>query len=82
MADQKNFADGIRFTPPSPKAPTWVKGSISVQLEKFVEWAQQNVDDRGWLNLEVKESKGGKTYVELSTWKPGQKIEGSSENGF
>ncbi|MDE2021116.1 MAG: hypothetical protein KGJ13_12335, partial [Patescibacteria group bacterium] len=47
-----------------------VKGSISIQIEKFIPWAQAHADERGWINLDVKESKGGKIYCEVSSWKP------------
>jgi transglutaminase-like putative cysteine protease len=66
---EKNFANGLRFTTPSEKAPEWVKGQISVKLEDFIAWAQANVDERGWLNIDVKESKNGSLYCELNTYR-------------
>ncbi len=66
---EKNFADGLRFNTPSPKAPEFVKGQISINIEKFIPWAQANADQRGWINLDVKESKGGNIYCELNTFR-------------
>ena len=70
----KNFADGLRFELPGPKAPTWVKGKISIKVDAFTNWLAQNMDEKGWVNLDVKESKGGNIYVEKNDWKKDQKI--------
>lgn len=79
---EKQFADGIRFNTPSEKAPEFVKGTISIQIEKFIPWAQAHADERGWINLDVKESKGGKIYCEVSSWKPNKKAETNDEPAF
>lgn len=73
MADQngKKFIEGMRFSEPRSRAPVWIKGHISVSVAKFLDFAQANMDERGWLNIDMKESKGGKIYLELDTWKPG-----------
>ena len=73
MANDKKFVDGMRFTTPRDKAPDWIKGHISVKVDEFVPWAQAHQDERGWLNIDVKESKGGKTYCELDEWRPGSR---------
>ena len=69
MDNTKNFADGLRFSLPSEKAPTWVKGQISVNVAKFLPWAEANQDERGWINCDIKESKSGNLYVELNTYR-------------
>ena len=69
---EKIFADGIRFSEPSEKAPDFIKGRISIQAEQALAFIEKYKDERGWLNLDVKESKGGKLYVELNTWKKGE----------
>jgi len=50
------------------KAP-WIKGQIGIKLDKFIAFAKQHVDDRGWLNIDIKESKNGEWYCELNTFK-------------
>jgi hypothetical protein len=65
---QKNFITGMRFSAPREKAPEWCKGTISVNIEEFVAYARANQDSRGWLNIDVKESKGGNLYCELNTY--------------
>ena len=81
---EKNFADGLRFTTPGPKTPSFVKGQISINIEKFIPWAQANADQRGWINLDVKESKGGNVYCELNTFRKDgvHKSPSSNDNPF
>ena len=65
----KIFADGIRFDAPSLKAPEWIKGKISVNVKKFTDFMADHMTERGWLVLDVKESKNGTIYIELNTYK-------------
>lgn len=69
----KTFADGIRFEAPSDvqkeKTP-WIKGKISVKVEEFIGFLRKHETAGGWVNLDLKKSKGGKLYIELNTWKP------------
>ncbi len=78
MDTEKKFADGIRFETPRPKAPHWIKGHIAVNMAKFAPWAEANQDERGWLNLDVKESKKGSLYVELDTYRRGGRQEAAA----
>jgi len=39
-------------------------------------WLRNETDD--WINIDVKESKGGKWYAEVNTWKPESKPENQS----
>lgn len=71
MAD-KIFADGVFFKLPHDKAPKFVKGNISINVEKFGAFMTAQVNERGWINLDIKESKNGSIYVELNTYQSGQ----------
>ncbi len=73
MANEKQFIAGMRYTTPSEKTPKWIKGHISVKVEEFIGFAQSHQDERGWLNIDVKESKGGNLYLELNEYRKGQK---------
>ena len=77
MSEKQNkiFPDGIRFEKPNEKAPGWVKGKISIKVDKFMEFAQKNQTEKGWLNLDLKEAKNGTLYLELNTWKKAWKPE-------
>lgn len=70
MAEQqeKVFPAGLIYKAPSPRAPAWVKANLSFKVDEFIAWLKQ-YDNNGWVNVDVKESKGGKLYCELSTYK-------------
>ena len=72
---EKIFADGMRFNLPRPKAPEYVKGSISIKVDNFINFLQTHAKN-GWVNLDLKESKKGVLYLELNTWQKG----GTSES--
>lgn len=68
------FADGIMFQRPPENAPKWVKGKVSVNLKKFVDFLRDqrdagNVSSKGWVNLDLKESKNRTLYFQVNTWK-------------
>ena len=67
----KVFADGIYFDR-NDNAPDFVIGKISIQIGKALPFLQENANEKGYVNLQVKRSKGGKLYVELDTWQPQQ----------
>lgn len=68
MENNKIFADGFIYKTPSPKAPEFIKANLSFKVEEFIKFLQAN-DNDGWVNVDVKVSKGGKIYGELNTWK-------------
>ena len=63
------FADGVFFKGPREGAPDFVKGSVSIKTAEAIPFLQAN-EDNGWVNLDLKQSKGGKLYFQLNTWKP------------
>jgi len=63
----KVFIDGMMFKAPHENAPDFVKGKVSFKLKEFFEFAKIHQKD-GWLNADMKVSKGGKTYFELDTY--------------
>lgn len=71
MSD-KVFAEWIIFKAPREWAPEFVKWAISIKTEEFVNflWDQ----NKEWVNLDVKESKNGKLYVELNTYQPKEEL--------
>lgn len=66
MADEKIFAAGMIYRAPHAKAPSFVLAEISIKTEEFVPFLEAHTKPDGWVNLQVKESKGGKLYVELN----------------
>jgi hypothetical protein len=78
MAD-KIFAEGFHFDLPRENAPSFVKGRISVHVGDAIEFLTKHRNERGFVNIDVKESKGGSIYCELNDWKPGHKDAASKE---
>ena len=67
---EKVFADGFIFKR-NEKAPDFVVGGISIKVEDAVAFLMKH-DKNGWVNLQVKNSQGGKYYMELDTFEPKQ----------
>ncbi len=70
MSDKKDivFADGF-ILKRNDNAPEFVVGRLSIKVEEAVEFLNKN-ESGGWVNIELKQSKSGKYYCELDTWKP------------
>jgi len=68
MESQKVFVDGLIAKKPSDKAPEWVKVNLSIKREELAAWLTGQGDE--WINVQVCESKNGKWYAEVDTWKP------------
>lgn len=69
---EKVFAEGMAFFEPSDSAPDFIKGTLSVNVEKFNEFLKNNmqyVSDKGYMKLDIKKSQKGSCYVEVNTYK-------------
>ena len=70
MNEEIIFASGIIFKR-NEKAPDFVIGGLSIKAAEFVQWMRDNITKgEEWLNLDIKQSKNGKYYIALNTWKP------------
>jgi hypothetical protein len=65
------FVDGLIVKPPRAGAPDFIKASLSMRREALITWLQSH--DGEWVNVDVKESRGGKWYAAVDTWKPKDK---------
>ena len=76
MSNETEFVPGLFIKPPHERAPDFVKASISIKVEDLGKWLreQYKAGKTDWINIDVKESKGGKWYAAVSTFKPGEKI--------
>lgn len=68
MAENIEFVNGLIVKAPHEKAPDFVKASISIKVTDLILWLQDRSED--WVNIDVKESKGGKWYAAVSNFKP------------
>ncbi len=66
----KIFAKGMFFNKPREGAPDFVKGKIDIKVDEFLLFLKENENQKGYVNLDLKESKGGKLYLELNTFVP------------
>ena len=71
MTEQKQepiFPKGLIFKKPREGAPEFIKGALSIKRLELIDWLNTFQDE--WLNLDLKESKQGKYYSQLNTFKP------------
>ena len=62
------FVDGLMVKAPRDGAPEFVKGSISIKRADLGNWLRGKTDE--WINIDIKESKGGKWYAAVNDWRP------------
>jgi hypothetical protein len=67
----KVFVNGLVAKKPNENAPEWVKCNLSIKREDLISWLAGQSDE--WINVQVCESKGGKWYAEVDSWKPAPK---------
>ena len=70
MAD-KQFVVGLIPKLPKYNTPKFIKMHISIRRKELGNFLRQM--DGDWINVDIKESKGGKLYAEVNTWKPEKK---------
>lgn len=69
--EEIQFVDGLIVKAPNPKAPDFVKASISIKVEDLGKWLRAKYKaGEEWVNIDVKEAKSGKWYAAVSTYKP------------
>jgi hypothetical protein len=69
--EEIEFVDGLIVKAPREGAPDFVKASISIKVEALGLWLRaKHKAGEEWVNLDVNESKGGKWYAKVSTFKP------------
>lgn len=74
MENENIFASGIFFEKPHENAPDYVKGKVSIKIDEFITFLKANVNEKGYVNLDMKKSKEkGHIYFQLNDWKPTKK---------
>jgi hypothetical protein len=68
MSEDKIFAQGLIVKSPSENAPDFIKYKLSIKTEEFTKFLEDHTKPDGWVNLDLKESKGGKLYCELNQY--------------
>ena len=81
MSEQETvFAEGAYFDRPHENAPDFIKGNLSFQADRFIEFLQKHKDDKGYVRLDLKTSKEGKLYMSLNQWKKPEAAEIKEED--
>jgi len=71
VSQETEFVPGLFVKAPHHKAPDFVKASISIKVEELGQFLREKYKAKEeWVNIDVKESKGGKWYAAVSTYKP------------
>lgn len=68
MAEDIEFVNGLIVKAPRENAPEFVKCAISIKVADLTKWLAGKSDD--WVNIDVKESREGKWYAAVNTYKP------------
>jgi hypothetical protein len=67
------FAKGVNFYKPRENAPEWVKGSIVINIEQLLAFAEEQ-DIKNTLRFDLRKSKDkGTLYLTLNTFNPVKK---------
>lgn len=84
MSNDIEFVDGLIVKAPHPKAPDYVKASISIKVEDLGKWlrAKYAAGEKDWINIDVKEAKSGRWYAAVSTFKPKGKSDKDDANSI
>lgn len=65
----KIFPDGIYYNKPREGAPEFVRGSLSIQVDKLIPFLQQHKNAQGYVNIDMLLSKEKALYLALNEWK-------------
>lgn len=68
----------MSFNYPHENAPDFIKGKISLNAPALTNFMNLHKNEKGWLTVILKKSKGGKMYFELDTWKPKTDVDTST----
>jgi len=71
MADVE-FVDGFYVNEPNKQAPSFVKCTMSINKDQFLEWLKnKKANEKGYINLDVKEARSsGKWYASVNNFEP------------
>lgn len=65
------FADGMYYEEPRANTPKWIKGKIAIRVHEFIPFLEEHINGGGYVNLDIKVAKSGKTYISLNDYKKG-----------
>lgn len=72
MENESILAAGFFFERPREGAPAFVKGRLSIQVDKAIAFLEEHKNEKNYVNLDLLTSKENKPYLKLNTWKPAE----------
>ncbi|MDR3609987.1 MAG: hypothetical protein P4L27_05460 [Ignavibacteriaceae bacterium] len=66
----KDFIDGLFVKNPREGTPDFVKGSLSILVDKFTPYLKSKANSKGYVNIDLLVSQDGNLYAKLNDWKP------------
>lgn len=66
--DDDLLVDGMFVKAPREGSPDFVKGSISVQVDKAVEYLQKHRKEDGYVNMDILLSRKNTLYLKRNTY--------------
>ena len=69
---ENKFVDGL-FVSRRENAPDFVVASLSFN-QKFIDYLKANMNAKGYINIDLLNSKEGKLYAKLNDWKPEERL--------
>lgn len=74
----KIFADGVSIKPKETKYGEILK--VGIKAEPFMDFLAKYINERGYVNLDLKKGQSGKWYMELNTYKNNQTEETTEDS--
>lgn len=65
----KIFPEGIFYNKPREGSPEFVRGSLSIQVEKLIPFLEKHKNAQGYVNIDMLLSKEKSLYLALNEWK-------------
>lgn len=69
------FINGMSVKKPGERAPSYIIANLSIKRDELITFLQAQEGE--WINAQIKESKQGKWYIALDSWKPGETTKGA-----
>lgn len=72
------FPQGLYFKEAHPNSPDFVKGRVNIKVDEFIDYLEGQ--EGKWLNLDLKISKKGKAYAQVSNFEPKKQDESNDRS--
>lgn len=66
--DEKIFVQPMFIEPCAIEKMPWLKAKIDIHSADMIAFIQQHTNERGYVKIDIKESKNGKWYGQLNTF--------------